>query len=127
MKITPYKLLEIKKAMEKFDVFAIPVIDSKDLDSFISVFLTCATINQDDYNDMMSILLEEKKDWFNVELIEQIKALKDFFSLMPTELGVLIHQLNSISKMQLEMVGQMTKEMMKVAEQEQSPTSIGQS
>ena len=127
MKITPYKLLEIKKAMEKFDVFAIPVIDSKDLDSFISVFLTCATTNQDDYNDMMSILLEEKKDWFNVELIEQIKALKDFFSLMPTELGVLIHQLNSISKMQLEMVGQMTKEMMKVAEQEQSPTSIDQS
>ncbi len=129
MTVSLYKILAIKQAMESLNFVSIPVIDEKDIESVISLFIVGLADREEDFNKLLNTISGESKLW-SEDMIESHKVLHDFFTLIPRELNVLINQLKSVSSTLENAVMKMMQEEMNtpnsVENQEtlQNPTSL---
>ena len=128
MTVSLYKILAIKQAMESLNLVSIPVVDEKDIESVISLFIVGLADREEDFNKLLNTISGESKLW-SEDMIESSKVLYDFFTLIPRELSVLINQLKSVSSTLENAVMKMMQEEMNtqnsVENQEtlQNPTS----
>lgn len=109
MKVSLQKVLAVKVALESLNLLSIPVIDEKDIDAVISLFMVGLADRPDDFNALLNAISEEAKFW-DEDLEEAQKVLADFFALIPRELSVLIEQLKSVSNTLENAVTQMMRE-----------------
>lgn len=109
MKVSLQKVLAVKVALESLNLLSIPVIDEKDIDAVISLFMVGLADRPDDFNALLNAISEEAKFW-DEDLEEAQKVLADFFALIPRELSVLIEQLRSVSNTLENAVTQMMRE-----------------
>lgn len=128
MTVSLYKILAIKQAMESLNLVSIPVIDEKDIESVISLFIVGLADREEDFNKLLNTISGESRLW-SEDITESHKVLYDFFTLIPRELSVLINQLKSVSSTLENAVMKMMQEEMNtqnsVENQEtlQNPTS----
>lgn len=109
MKVSLQKVLAVKVALESLNLLSIPVIDEKDIDAVISLFMVGLADRPDDFNALLNAISEEAKFW-DEDLEEAQKVLADFFAIIPRELSVLIEQLRSVSNTLENAVTQMMRE-----------------
>jgi len=116
MKVTLYKVLAIKKAIKTFDMLSIPDIDETDYDSIASVFIVGLSEDPSAFNELISTLADEGKDW-SENLREAVDILKDFFIESPNVIKILIHQLKIVNETLKDAVLQMMQQGMEDQEQ----------
>jgi hypothetical protein len=96
MKISLYKILAVKEALESLNLVSIPVLQDDDIDAAISLFIVGLADREDDFNKLLNTITGENKLW-SEDMKASKEALHDFFTLIPQELSVLMNQLRSVS------------------------------
>lgn len=111
MKVSLYKILAVKNSLESLNLMAIPEMKDDDIESMISIIIVGLSDRPDDFNNLISTISEEKKIWAE-DIMGAIGVLRDFFTLIPGQLNVLISQLRSVSNTLENAVMKMMKEEM---------------
>ena len=128
MKVSLYKILEVKQALESLDLLAIPVVEDNDIDLLVSMIIVGLADRTDKFDELLTAISDEPKLW-SENLEEAKEVLHNFFTLIPSELSVLINQLRSVSSTLENVVTQMMRsemspeENMAIPEQEAKLTN----
>lgn len=126
MKVSLYKILAVKTALESLNLLAIPDVNENDIESIVGIFVVGLSDRPDEFNNLINIISDEQYEWSD-DLIKAQKVLKDFFTLIPKELSVLVTQLKSVSSTLENVVTKMMKEEMSQVNMENLDLEMNQS
>jgi len=96
MKVSLYKILAVKSALESLNLMAIPETEENDIESLIAIIIVGLADRPDQFNTFISTIADETKMW-SEDIDSSVAIMKDFFSLIPHQLNVLMNQLKSVS------------------------------